>query len=195
LFRELAHQRLFVAGDTEFNEAFATAVAEEGLRRWLESRGDPGATREHEARNHRTEEFVGLVAAARDRLESLYEPTGSHAIPAAEMRLRKQAVLDQLRRDYAGLRQRWGAGTDYERWFAQNLNNAQLNTVDTYYQLVPAFRQMLRARDGDLEAFFADARAVSRLNKKARHVKLAAAALAAPAAEGSGAAPSLDAKP
>ena len=30
LFHELAHQRLFIAGDTDFNEAFATAV---GARR------------------------------------------------------------------------------------------------------------------------------------------------------------------
>src|SRR5262245_50615476 len=30
LFHELAHQRLFVRGDTDFDEAFATAVAQEG---------------------------------------------------------------------------------------------------------------------------------------------------------------------
>src|SRR6185503_6251921 len=34
LFHELAHQKLFIAGDTDFNEAFATAVAEEGVERW-----------------------------------------------------------------------------------------------------------------------------------------------------------------
>ena len=35
LFHELAHRRFFVAGDTEFNEAYATAVATEGVRRWI----------------------------------------------------------------------------------------------------------------------------------------------------------------
>jgi predicted aminopeptidase len=35
IFHELAHQRLFVAGDADFNEAFATAVEQAGVRRWL----------------------------------------------------------------------------------------------------------------------------------------------------------------
>ena len=39
LFHELGHQRLFVSGDTDFNEAFATAVGEEGVRRWLQIAG------------------------------------------------------------------------------------------------------------------------------------------------------------
>src|SRR5207247_514544 len=43
LFHELGHQRLFVHGDTDFNEAFAEAVAEEGTRRWLKSKGDEAA--------------------------------------------------------------------------------------------------------------------------------------------------------
>jgi predicted aminopeptidase len=40
IFHELTHQRVFIAGDTEFNEALATTVAEEGARRWLVSRHD-----------------------------------------------------------------------------------------------------------------------------------------------------------
>ena len=35
IFHELAHQVLYVAGDTMFNESFATAVEEAGLQRWL----------------------------------------------------------------------------------------------------------------------------------------------------------------
>jgi len=36
LFHELAHKVFYISGDTEFNESFATAVAEEGLKRWLQ---------------------------------------------------------------------------------------------------------------------------------------------------------------
>ena len=39
LFHELAHQRLYIAGDTAFNEAFATAVGQLGAERWLERHG------------------------------------------------------------------------------------------------------------------------------------------------------------
>ena len=42
IFHELGHQRLFLPGDTDFNEAFATAVAEEGVRRWYRAKGDDG---------------------------------------------------------------------------------------------------------------------------------------------------------
>ncbi len=41
MFHELAHQRLFVAGDTDFNEAFATAVGHLGTRHWLARYGTP----------------------------------------------------------------------------------------------------------------------------------------------------------
>ena len=34
VFHELAHQVIYVRGDTAFNESFATFVASEGLRRW-----------------------------------------------------------------------------------------------------------------------------------------------------------------
>src|SRR5215510_11553431 len=41
VFHELAHQEVYVKGDTVFNESFAVAVEEEGLRRWLEREGTP----------------------------------------------------------------------------------------------------------------------------------------------------------
>ena len=38
LFHELAHQVVYVPGDSEFNESFATVVEEAGLERWLTER-------------------------------------------------------------------------------------------------------------------------------------------------------------
>jgi predicted aminopeptidase len=35
IFHELAHQAVYAAGDSDFNEAFATVVETEGLERWL----------------------------------------------------------------------------------------------------------------------------------------------------------------
>ena len=72
LFHELAHQRLFVAGDTDFNEAFATAVAQEGVRRWLTTTNSRSALVEYEEELRRKEQFVALVSTARAELESLY---------------------------------------------------------------------------------------------------------------------------
>ena len=37
MFHELAHQLVYIADDTAFNEAFAVTVEQEGLARWLRS--------------------------------------------------------------------------------------------------------------------------------------------------------------
>ena len=37
IFHELAHQRLYVAGDSTFNESYAATVERAGIERWLEA--------------------------------------------------------------------------------------------------------------------------------------------------------------
>ena len=39
IFHELTHQLLYIANDASFNEALATTVEEEGVKRWLERQG------------------------------------------------------------------------------------------------------------------------------------------------------------
>ncbi len=45
LFHELAHQVVYIPGDSEFNEAFATTVEEAGLDRWLDLQRPRARTR------------------------------------------------------------------------------------------------------------------------------------------------------
>ena len=45
IFHELTHQLLYVRNDASFNEALATTVEEEGVRRWLESQAARGIWR------------------------------------------------------------------------------------------------------------------------------------------------------
>ena len=54
VFHELAHQVVYLKGDTMFNESFAVAVEEEGVRRWLEREGTPAqrAAYEDSRRRH-----------------------------------------------------------------------------------------------------------------------------------------------
>ena len=183
IFHELGHQRLFVSGDTDFSEAFAETVAEEGTRRWLRSMRDEPAQRDYEVRLHRKAEFTHLVTTARDQVGALYRQAGiatntatkAKRLPdeqAVALRAQKQAVFDQLRRDYEALKSTWGGHTDYERWFKRPLNNAHLNDVDTYYRLVPAFHRLLREQAGDLEAFYREACLLAKLPKAERHQKL-----------------------
>lgn len=177
LFHELAHQRLFVSGDTDFNEAFATAVAEEGLRRWMEARRDPAAMEKYQGGYRRTEQFVHLVSSARDRLKAIYE-TGDIVTPEQSSegndrrRRAKQRVLEDLRQGYAELKAGWGGRKDYDQWFKQSLNNAQLNTLDTYYHLVPVFRHLLREQDNNLESFYRAAAELGKLKDEERQARL-----------------------
>jgi predicted aminopeptidase len=48
IFHELTHSKLFIPGDTDFNEAFATANAEAAVRRWLKALGRHSQLREYE---------------------------------------------------------------------------------------------------------------------------------------------------
>ena len=185
IFHELGHQRVFASGDTDFNEAFATVVGQEGARRWLRAKGAPAGCEQYEAQLRRTEQFTRLIASARERLTTLYgdqtTPAGQakavkqpRPLPVAELRLQKQQVLDRLRDEYAQLKAQWGGNSDYDAWFARPLNNAQLNSVATYYDLAPSFERLLALNGGDLEKFYAAVARLAREPKAERHRRLRA---------------------
>jgi predicted aminopeptidase len=167
MFHELAHQLVYVKGDTTFNESFAVTVEDEGVRRWLddENRGaELAAFREAEARKRA---FVGLIEDARARLAHVYaEPLAPDAMRAA-----KQAEFARLAERYAALKERWGGYSGYDRLMAEP-NNALLASISAYTQLVPAFRRELAAVHGDLGAFYACVKALARLPKAERDALL-----------------------
>jgi predicted aminopeptidase len=72
LFHELTHVKLFLPGDTDFNEAFATANAEHGVRRWLKSKGDRPALARYEASLAKDREIIRLLLQTREKLKRLY---------------------------------------------------------------------------------------------------------------------------
>jgi len=187
LFHELAHQRVFVSGDTDFNEAFATVVGQEGARQWLRAKGDAALLEQYLTALRRNVQFVQLVAEAREKLEVLYgdERTSDRKIkatkrspetPTEQLRQEKQLILDELRREYEKLKAEWDAYTGYDAWFTGSLNNAQLNSVATYYDLVPAFEQLLKSNNEDLEKFYAAVKKLAKLPNAERHRRLLAPA-------------------
>jgi len=190
LFHELAHQRLFISGDTDFNEAFATAVGEEGVRRWLGNDPDPAKYRSYATALARNEQFVRLVMATREQLKALYrdpppdQAASKRPVPGKEERdrLREQRtiIIAQLRENYSKLKAEWGGTSGYDTWFAKPLTNAQLNTVAEYYDLVPGLRAILQNNGGDLEKFFKAVSALGKLKKKERHRRVKAAEAAVP---------------
>lgn len=164
IFHELAHERLYVAGDSGFNEAFASVVEDTGVRRWLESRGEQRQLAAYEASRRRHAGFVALLAGARKRLAQLY---GSGQPPAA-MRVEKNRIFGRLKYDYQALRERWGGYAGYDDWFARPLDNASLASVATYQGCVPGLERELAAA-GSLQAFYARAGRLAKLPLAERH--------------------------
>jgi predicted aminopeptidase len=137
LFHELAHQRVYARDDTTFNESFAVAVEEEGVRRWLEAQGRGGELDEFRAAQARKREFARQVQDTRKRLAEVYR-----------MPLSEEAMLSRKREEYAKLR------AAYPNIVPEEANNAYLGSVALYTELVPQFEKLLAAHGGDLPAFY-----------------------------------------
>ncbi len=154
VFHELAHQRLFVKGDTGFNESFATAVGEAGLARWLEAQGREGELDAYEQRGKLRETLTQIVDEVRTELAALYAEQGE---PEAT-REKKAALLDRLveRAEQAAA----AAGFRAPGWVRPPLNNARLLSVALYRGHVDAFRTLLSECSEDFECFYAAAEAL-----------------------------------
>jgi len=168
LFHELAHQKLYIQDDTAFNEAFATAVAQEGVRRWFIYNGNTSEYERYLESEQRRAEFNTLLKQTRSKLQVLYKQSDD----PASMRKQKQKVFLQLKKDYAGLKHNWDNDGRYNTWMAQSLNNAHLALAATYHDLVPSFKRYLQNAEGDLQLFYKQMDQLSRLSITERHEKL-----------------------
>jgi len=149
IFHELTHRRIFVNGDTTFNESLANVVQEEGMRKYLRAKGRTAELADYEERLVRRREFYGEIAVATVQLKALY---GS-GIAEEEMRERKRAILTKLKARARALQDRWGTKA-LEGWLAQDLTNAHLLALITYNSEMPRFRKILEESAGDFERFF-----------------------------------------
>jgi predicted aminopeptidase len=170
IFHELAHQELYVADDTMFNESFATAVERIGTRLWLERHGSEAVRAQYRESQQRRQDFRELTAGYRDQLERLYASDRSDAAK----RTAKAELLAQLRADYAKLKQlRWGGFAGYDPWFA-NVNNASLGVLAAYTELAGDFERLFMQQGGDFERFYARVAQIGALPKAQRHATLRA---------------------
>ena len=170
IFHELAHKLLYVPGDSAFNESFATAVEQEGVRRWLMVKGDQHAHAEYLLKYRRHRQFIDLITEYRYRLESVYQSPDADTVK----REKKAELFNQMIRDHDDLKQQWGGTSRYSHWFQQPLNNAKLVSVFTYQDWVPAFNAILNRKNGDLIQFYKECRRLAEKSRDARYAALAA---------------------
>ena len=163
LFHELTHRKIFLPGDTDFNEAFATATGQEGVRRWLRSKGAWTALRKYNRACEQEQIFAAAVLETKTALEKMYH----QSLPLTAMRAHKHRMLQQLSvkiRHLPALANQEG----YAQWASHPLNHARLNTVAAYQQLVPAFQRLLAGCRGDLALYFQKVAAMKSLTKLQR---------------------------
>ena len=166
LIHELAHQKFYLKGDSDLNEAFATAVAEYGTRIWLSRFGDADSLASYRERALIQTQFAELISRQRDRLRAIY--VGSE--PPEEKRRAKDAAFETLRSEYAALRQSWNGRDYYEAWISAPLNNAHIASVATYRYWVPGLSRLLETNG--LDAFYGEVEALGRLDVDERRLRL-----------------------
>lgn len=174
IFHELAHQVVYVPGDTTFNESFAVAVEEEGVRRWFARDGGQGSPAAIAYRQsvERKRAFIALLTRHRLVLQSAY----ARRDDADAKRAAKKQEFDALHADYEAAKRDPASPlfgfNGYDRYFAQALNNANLAAVATYTQRVTAFAKLLDDQHGDLRRFYRAVAALAGLPAVERNARL-----------------------
>ncbi|QIL90865.1 hypothetical protein GNX18_14600 [Microbulbifer sp. SH-1] len=164
LFHELAHRRVYISGDTQFNESFATAVSRIALPDWRRRQGIPAPKVESVAQAQRVN---SLMVSARKQLQQIY---GS-PLSDAEKREKKARTLQQLRHCYREVSKGWEQDEQFTK-LVEKTNNATLALVSEYQSQVPAFAQLYRDSGSDWEAFYTAVEQLGALPKDRRKARL-----------------------
>jgi predicted aminopeptidase len=172
IFHELAHQIVYVQGDSQFNESFASTVEEVGVERWLERFGSPPMRDAYARYKTRKKDFLGLLMKYRKALEQNYALVDRSD---ADKRVTKLRLFQSLKDEYQVLKGSWGGYAGYDRFFEQPLSNAHLASIATYEDFVPAFRALLQ-RDGSFPRFYKSVQRLADMDKRDRHRALKALA-------------------
>ncbi|MFO7983737.1 MAG: aminopeptidase, partial [Desulfuromonadales bacterium] len=170
IFHELSHQVAYAQNDSRFNEAFATTVELEGVKRWLKKEGDEDSLSRLQAGLKRQRQFLELLHGLRKELQVLYE----QETDPRRLKKGKADIMAKANGDYETLKKEWGGFEGYDRFFTGGLNNAKLVSVSTYQDLVPSFQRLLARFDGKLSEFYREVDRLASLSPEKRLTSLAA---------------------
>ena len=167
MFHELAHQVLYVADDTAFNESFATAVERLGGAHWLQQRASPEARAAYAAFDARRQQFRALTRAMRSRLSTIYKQN-SPVVPVIQSQLAiKNEAYQEFQTAYLALKTSWGGYSGYDDWVA-HANNAAFGAQAAYDELVPGFEALFAREGRDWRRFYDAVRQLAKLPARER---------------------------
>jgi predicted aminopeptidase len=177
IIHELAHQQVYIKNDSAFNEAFATSVEIEGIKRWFTQRSDSSAKSQIKLYENylqvrqREIEFKHLLKTTQLKLEHLFE--SEKFVTANNKEKLKKQIYQQLKIDYQQLKKSWQDYNGYDNWMNRPLNNAHLALIATYHDKVPAFQTILKLSNNDIKIFYQKVKLISEMTKDNRNNRLA----------------------
>jgi len=167
LFHELGHQTVYVKNDSSFNESFANAVEQAGLRRWFLSRHQPKRFQAYLQKRRQQHDVIRMLQQTRESLADLY----MQPLSEAQKLKQKARLFYELKQQYQDWRKQHDYAA-YDRFMQRDLNNANLALIATYTDKVPTFLAMLHAVHGNFAAFYHEARRIGDLPPAQRQVAL-----------------------
>lgn len=165
VFHELAHQVLYVPGDTVFNESYATAVERIGGAMWLQREAGEPARREYAQFDAQRQGFRVLALDTRRALTKVYESPEAKAKDWAKVEVMKQAAMADFRARYAKLKAGWTGPRQnaYDGWVAR-ANNAAFGAQGAYDDLVPSFEALFDREGRDWPRFYTEVKRIAALS-------------------------------
>jgi predicted aminopeptidase len=186
VFHELAHQVVYVADDTAFNESFATAVERLGGACWLAKYGSDATKAEYEVYDGRRKQFKALTKSTRLQLAEIYDEKApadgeKYAYTAIKKVVKneksaknielKNKLIESFKSQYELLKTSWNGYAGYDNWVKQ-ANNAAFGTLAAYDDGVPQFEALFEQQGGDWQKFYAAVQKLAAMPKEARQQAL-----------------------
>lgn len=167
IIHELAHQKVYVSGDSRFSESFAVCVERAGVLRWLKSIGRDDQIVQAYKKWDEEDRKVAKILNYRSCLNDIY----LSGLDSMVLSQKKDSVFQNLKTELysdncTGIKLPKTDGGDLE------FNNAYFAPVDAYYTLVPKFMSILDSCNGNFSQFFEIVKKLGKLPTDIRESKI-----------------------
>lgn len=165
IFHELAHQQVYIDGDTVFNESFATLVEIKGVEKWLVKNATPQELQDYRQTQAFENAVTRLILRHKKALEHLY----ASRLPDAVKIEQKDRIFSSMKREYKKMKENSAmTKSAWDRWFAMDLNNANMVAVGSYYDKVDDFEKLFNSVGADFEAYYTEVKKLAKLPRSQR---------------------------
>jgi predicted aminopeptidase len=159
IIHELAHQKVYISGDSRFNEGFAETVERAGVLRWLKSTDRENDIAQALKMWELEDMMVSKILDTRTQLRELYQSDKTLQLMEQE----KDSIFLDLKNFICGENHTESYTTKVDCKDIE-FNNAYLVPIDTYYSLVPVFQSILDSLGNNLLQFYNYAENLGDLN-------------------------------